>query len=149
MASVPAPVTVVTTAVDGIPSGATVSSFASLSLDPPLVSIGLIEGSRLLRDIRRSRRLMINLLSHDQENAALQFASRAEDRFLGIGWTWESGLPKLDGVASYAECVVESDLPAGDHAMIFCKVLECRLTDTPPLIYGARKFGTHSHFMPA
>ena len=47
MAGVPAPVTVVTTVGAGHPKGATVSSLASLSLEPALVSIALIKGSTL------------------------------------------------------------------------------------------------------
>ena len=147
MAGVPAPVTVVTTAVDGAPAGATVSSFASLSLEPPLVSIGLIEGSSLLDKVRRSGRLAINLLGHGQAEIAMQFASRVEDRFANISWGWRNGLPCLNGVASYLECAVETDLPAGDHAMIFCRVLDCQINDEPPLIYTARKFGTHSRLI--
>ena len=124
--------------------GATVSSFASLSLDPPLVSIGLIEGSGLLRSIRQSGRLAINLLAHDQSEIAMQFAGRSEDRFHGISWVWDNGLPHLNGIASYVACEVDSDIPAGDHAMIFCAVTGCQVNDRPPLVYTARKFGTHS-----
>ena len=74
----------------------------------------------------------------------MQFASRADDRFAGVSWVWHNGLPRLNGVASYMECVVESDVPAGDHAMIFGRVLACQINDEPPLIYTARQFGTHS-----
>ena len=48
MAGVCAPVTVVTTMTNGVPRGATVSSFASLSLNPPLVSVAFDRGSALL-----------------------------------------------------------------------------------------------------
>lgn len=144
MAGVPAPVTVVTSVEKGVPIGATVSSFASLSLDPKLVSIGLIEGSRILSTLRSNRRFAINLLSHAQADLALQFASRDADRFAGINWLWHNGLPRLHGITSYLECCIESDLQAGDHAMIFCRVLACQTHETPPLVYTARKFGTHS-----
>ena len=49
MSRVPAPVTVVTTRDGEQPAGATVSSFASLSLDPPLISIALIAAPRCSR----------------------------------------------------------------------------------------------------
>ncbi len=144
MASVPAPVTVVTSVDRGAPVGATVSSFASLSLEPKLVSIGLIEGSRILATLRTNRRFAINLLSHSQADLALQFASREPDRFAQVNWVWHNGLPRLNGIASYLECCIESDIQAGDHAMIFCRVLACQTHETPPLVYTARKFGTHS-----
>ena len=144
MAGVPAPVTVVTTSAMGMPAGATVSSLASLSLDPPLVSIALIRGSRLLEAVRGNRRLGINLLSHDQAGLALRFAGAAGDRFRGIGWAWDNGLPRLHGVSGFLQCVIESDVPAGDHAMLFCRVLGCDLPADPPLIHAARTFGTRS-----
>ena len=54
MAGVCAPVTVVTTIVDGVPYGATVSSLASLSLDPPLVSVAFDRASNLLARIQQA-----------------------------------------------------------------------------------------------
>ncbi|WP_281790397.1 flavin reductase family protein [Streptomyces sp. MK37H] len=53
MSGVCAPVTVVTaTAADARPHGSTVSSFASLSLDPPLVSFALDRASGLLAHLQ-------------------------------------------------------------------------------------------------
>ena len=92
-------------------SQGTVLSFASLSLEPLLVSIGLIEGNRILHGIRQSGRLAINLLAHDQSEIALHFAGRGADRFQGVSWVWNDGLPYPNGVASYAECFIESDIP--------------------------------------
>lgn len=149
MAGVPAPVTVVTTAEGGLPAGATVSSLASLSLDPPLVSIALMRGSRLLAALRANRRLAVNLLAHDQADLALHFAGRAGDRFGGIGWDWDNGLPRLHGISGFLHGVIESDVPAGDHALLFCRVLGCDLPADPPLITAARRFGTHSGLLAA
>ena len=74
MSRVPAPVTVVTTRDGDRPAGATVSSFASLSLDPPLISIALITASALLTKIRDARRFAVNVLAHDQAEIACKIA---------------------------------------------------------------------------
>jgi len=76
MAGVCAPVTVVTTMTDGVPDGATVSSFASLSLNPPLVSVAFDRGSALLRQIQAAGRFGVNVLGHAQDLARLVYAHR-------------------------------------------------------------------------
>lgn len=144
MARVPAPVTVVTTVCDGDPKGATVSSFASLSLEPPLITIALINGTALLESIRASKIFAVNLLGHRQSEIALQFASRTPDRFAGVSWNMDAGLPRLHGAASYLKCALEAEIEGGDHILIFGRVEDCSITDEPPLVYTARKFGTHS-----
>ncbi len=144
MAGVPAPVTIVTTRSGDGPHGATVSSFASLSLDPPLVSIALIEGSVLLGHIRRSGRFAVNLLNHRQEELALSFAARGGDRFAAASWVWNAGLPHIVGAASFLACDVHQEVPGGDHALLFGLVGDAVSSDAPPLVYTARVFGTHS-----
>jgi flavin reductase (DIM6/NTAB) family NADH-FMN oxidoreductase RutF len=144
MAGVPAPVTVVTTRWNGQPFGATVSSFASLSLDPPLISIGLIEGSTLLGVIRKAGRFAVNLLGHRQTDVALSFASRARDRFENVSWVWRSGLPHVIGAASFVACDLHQEVQGGDHALLFGLAQSAHVTDEPPLVYTARAFGTHS-----
>ena len=76
MAGVCAPVTVVTTAEAEIPYGATVSAFASLSLNPPMISVALDRSSQLLARILRTRRFGINVLEKSQEETARLFAAR-------------------------------------------------------------------------
>lgn len=144
MARVPAPVTVVTASLDGKPVGATVSSFASLSLDPPLISIALMAQSGLADVIAGSASFAVNLLGHCQEAIAMAFASRAEDRFSDVSWVWENGLPRIIGAASFMVCALHQEVQGGDHRLMFGRVLSSHLTDEPPLVYTARAFGTHS-----
>jgi flavin reductase (DIM6/NTAB) family NADH-FMN oxidoreductase RutF len=144
MAGVPAPVTVVTTAVNGKAQGATVSSFTSLSLTPPLISIALIEGSSLLGAMRASGQFAVNLLNHRQADLAVAFASRSEDRFAGVSWVWTAGLPQILDAASFVVCGLEQEVSAGDHALLFGRVSAAELSERPPLVYTARLFGTHS-----
>lgn len=144
MAGVPAPVTVVTTQCDGKPHGATVSSFASLSLEPRLISIALIEGSALLAHCRKARRFAVNLLGFRQTELALKFASRCDDRFADIPWASDRGLPRLAGASAFVVCELFQEVQGGDHALLFGQVLDAEITAELPLIYSARKFGTNS-----
>src|SRR5438105_11403406 len=76
MASVCTPVSVVTAMADHLPHGTTVSAFASLSLDPPMVLVALDRGSDLLALVRRTGRFGLNVLSGAQSHLALRFARK-------------------------------------------------------------------------
>src|SRR5260370_22970250 len=93
MAAVCAPVTVVT-AADGGLLGTTVSAFASLSLRPPMITVALDRGSRLLEPVFRTRRFGVNVLGHSQDETARLFAQRSVDRFAAVRLRYEHGLPR-------------------------------------------------------
>ena len=147
MAGVCAPVTVVTAAAGDDPHGATVSSLASLSLRPALLSIALDRRSSLLTRIRTSGRFGVNVLSASQDDVALTFASRSDDRFAQAPWSMSDGLPRLDDVAGWAACDLWRTVEAGDHLLLIGAVRTAASAQRPPLVYGHRTFGTHSRFV--
>jgi flavin reductase (DIM6/NTAB) family NADH-FMN oxidoreductase RutF len=142
MASVPAPVTVVTTFVDGRPHGSTVSSFASLSLDPPMVLIALDLGSGLLRRLRGAGRFAVNVLSSEQRELALAFARKGDDRFGEVAWDLSGGLPRLAGIAAWLACEVDGIITGGDHGIAMGRVVAAEHMPLPPLTYHRRLYGT-------
>lgn len=146
MAAVCAPVTVVTTTVDGMPHGATVSSFASLSLQPPLITIALDRRSSLLTQLRARGRFGVNLLGHGQADLATRFARRDVDRFTDTDWYFDHDLPRLHGSAGWLVCDVHTVVDGGDHDLILGHVEAAAHAEHPPLIYAHRTFGTHSHY---
>ncbi|MFC9789861.1 flavin reductase family protein [Rhodococcus sp. NPDC127528] len=146
MAGVCAPVAVVTTADEDGPHGATVSSLASLSLRPALLSIALDTRSALLERILATGRFGVNVLSAAQEGTATVFASRGADRFGSTPWSMNHGLPRLDQVAGWAECDLRQSFEAGDHLLLIGAVKGAASSHRPPLVYGHRTFGTHSRF---
>lgn len=146
MAGVCAPVTVITTADDDGPHGATVSSLASLSLRPALLSIALDTRSSLLARILTTGRFGVNVLSSAQDDVATGFASRGMDRFGSVPWTSSNGLPRLDDVAGWAACDLWQTIEAGDHLLLIGSVTTAASHHRPPLVYGHRTFGTHSNF---
>lgn len=129
-------VTVVTTIDEsGTPHGLTVNSFASLSLDPPLVLWSLRGNSASLPVFRGARHFAINILSSQQEQVSRDFA-RSIDRFATVGW--DEGLeclPLIRDSLGWVECALHSELPGGDHSLFVGRVLRARATQRSPLLY--------------
>lgn len=148
MSGVCAPVTVVTTATtDGRPHGSTVSSFTSLSLDPPLASFALDRGSGLLPHLHQGARVGVNILAAHQHTLAASFARRCPgtgSKFDGITWTTRAGLPHLPDSAGWTAGRVERHVPGGDHVLLVISVEEAHSTPAAPLVYLRRSFGTYS-----
>jgi flavin reductase (DIM6/NTAB) family NADH-FMN oxidoreductase RutF len=148
MASVCAPVTVVTTVVDGEPYGSTVSAFASLSLSPPMVSVALDHRSRLLAAVRRSGVFGVNVLHRDHQELATRFALPDVDRFAGVEWELDRDVPRIAGAGDWIACEVDSAVTGGDHVLLLGAVLDAVHTELRPLTYAHRTFGTHAALPP-
>lgn len=146
MAGVCAPVTVVTTTHDDTPYGTTISSFASLSLEPPLITVAFDVKSSMLRRIERVGRFGVNLLGHGQADLAMLFARRDADRFGSTEWHYDSELPRLQGAAGWIVCELDSSVRGGDHQLLFGLVTAASRAELPPLVYAHRTFGTHSRY---
>jgi len=130
-------VTVVTTLSEaGEPKGLTVSSFCSLSLDPPLVLICIERNASLHQHLAPGSHFAVNILSEEQELISRRFASRNGDRFEGIGYKrGPSGTPLLEDVIAHVECVVQECHPAGDHTIFVGQVESAETTEGKPLTY--------------
>ena len=146
MSEVCSPVTVITSIEDGVPHGTTVSAFASLSLEPPMVSVALDRGSDLLRMVRRSRRIGVNVLAQSQRELAVAFARKGGDKFAGVQWTSDSGLPRLTNAAGWLACEVEELVAGGDHVILLAHVTTAAVQASLPLTYHRRGYGTHTPF---
>ena len=116
MAAVCAQVTIVT-AAEGGPFGTTVSAFASLSLRPPMITVALDRGSRLLEPVLRTRRFGVNVLGQGQEETARLFALRSANRFAAADWHYDHGLPRLLGAPAWLACeLAQAVRGRGPHA---------------------------------
>jgi len=150
MASVCTPVSVVTTLADGLPYGTTVSAFASLSMEPPMLLVSLDCGSDLLALVRQTARFGLNVLASTQTDLALNFARKGgAGKFAGVLWEVAAAVPRIPEAASFAACAVDQIVPAGDHVVVFGRVLIAASASSPPLTYQARAFGTHAPVPPA
>jgi flavin reductase (DIM6/NTAB) family NADH-FMN oxidoreductase RutF len=143
MATVCTPVSVVTAMAGDRPHGSTVSAFASLSMNPPMVLVSLDLGSELLRHIRDSGAFGLNVLHDGQATLAASFARKGDDKFNGVSWVLQAGVPRLDGCAGWLGCAVERLVGGGDHVVAFGRVIDAGHQTASPLTYHQRQFGTH------
>jgi flavin reductase (DIM6/NTAB) family NADH-FMN oxidoreductase RutF len=138
-------VTIVTAWDGGVVHGMTVSSFSSLSVDPPLVLVCAFRGSRTRELIGRSGRFAVNLLAEGQASLATRFAGRRpadQSPLEGVAWrAGRGGVPLIEGAAAVIECTVAATHEAGTHTIVVGRV-ESAVVDptTRPLVYWQRDF---------
>jgi flavin reductase (DIM6/NTAB) family NADH-FMN oxidoreductase RutF len=114
--------------------GATVNSFTSVSLDPPLVLVSLGKASKCAEALRPGRPFAVNVLHHGQRDLAMQFAGRPEDGF-PVDWEVRAGVPHLAGCAAFFRCVTRDVHDAGDHVLVVGLVEDFRAYGHPPLLF--------------
>lgn len=153
MAQWPSGVTVVTTLVDGAWHGMTASSFSSVSLDPPLVSVCLDRRLYSHGLISAAGVFGINVLAKDQAEVARVFAGMVpgvEDRFAGESWTTaETGTPLLDSALGWLDCRVVHEYPGGDHTIFVGEVVAGHAARrTAPLLFHSRGWGQFADVLP-
>lgn len=117
-------VTIVTAlATDGRPIGVTVSSFNSVSLDPPLILWSLSLNSPNLAAFQAASHYAINVLSSGQQDLSNRFAARIPDRFSDVPLsTGLGGVPLLKNCCAWFECTSEAHYPGGDHLIFVGRV---------------------------
>lgn len=130
-------ITVVTTIDgDGAPYGVTATSFASLSLDPPLVQWSLRNAAYSLSIFLQSGRFAVNILSAEQTAISRRFATPDIDRFAGQPTEpGLNGLSLLPGAVAWIECDLEETLAGGDHTILVGRVLRARTFEQTPLLH--------------
>ena len=130
-------VTVVTAITAAGPVGFTCQSFASLSLDPPLVMFCPARTSSTWPTLRALGRFTINILADDHEWLSDRFASTGIDRFTGVGFTLSAqGGPVLEGVLAWVDCTLRAEHDGGDHTIVVADVLDLDAApDAMPLFY--------------
>lgn len=140
----PTGVAVVSTlGADGVFVGLTVSSFTSLSLDPPLILWALSSRSSSLRAFETSERFAVNILAEDQVEISQRFASSSRDKFHGVAThPGLGGTPLIEGCAAYIECRFESAQPGGDHVIFVGRVERVQVRARAPLVYVGARYRT-------
>jgi flavin reductase (DIM6/NTAB) family NADH-FMN oxidoreductase RutF len=146
MGNVAAAVSVVTAFHDGGPHGTTVSAFSSLSMDPPMMLVSLDNSSNLLAKLDVGSRIGVNVLGAHQDQVALRFAGKGDDKFLDVPWQLEDGAPALLDRHAWVALTVDRLVVAGDHTLVLGAVEAADTTDVAPLTYWQRSFGTHQRF---
>lgn len=151
LGSYPTGVAIVTTrAPDGRPVGLTINSFASLSLDPPLVLWSLVNRSSNLEVFRHCAHFTINVLASGHVELAKRFANpQIANKFEGtpVHETPE-GIPAIEGAVATLVCANDQQSDAGDHLLLFGRVLRVGTSEGTPLVFHAGRFTALSSVMP-
>lgn len=134
-------VCVVTAPAEGGPVGITANSFASLSLEPPLVLWSPARASRRFAAFCAAEHFAIHVLAEDQFALARHFALKGRDFALeGVSANAE-GVPLLPGCLARFECRQEAVHDGGDHALIIGRVLRVSHRAGVPLVFSAGRYG--------
>jgi 3-hydroxy-9,10-secoandrosta-1,3,5(10)-triene-9,17-dione monooxygenase reductase component len=139
----PSGVTVVTVrGDDGRDYGMTVSAFASLSLQPPLVLVCIGEDATIASAVAAAGHFAVSVLSQDQEALARRFAESDADRFAGNAVTrGVGGLALLDGAAAHLQCAIVARHRGGDHTIVVGEVLFATTVEGAlPLVYALGRY---------
>lgn len=142
----PTGVAIVTSvAADGERLGATVSSFNTVSLDPPLVLFSMARNARSFGAWSAAQHFAVNILHEDQSSVSTRFARALSDKWLGldpvIGAV--SGMPLLRDALAWIECRTWARHDGGDHLIIIGEIVayERRLASSGrPLVFSESRY---------
>ena len=131
--------------VDGRFVGLAASSFTSVSLDPPLVSVSLAGTSRTWPTLRRSAHLGVTVLADHHDEVCRQLAGPVETRFDDLACTAspEGAVTLDDGLARF-DCTIYREVEAGDHVVVLLRlhaVEKADAGDGSPLVFHNSAFG--------
>ncbi|WP_298243716.1 flavin reductase family protein [uncultured Bradyrhizobium sp.] len=136
-------VTIITAAApDGKPYGLTCNSFASVSLNPPLVLWSLVVYSSSLTIFQNASHFTVNVLGASQQALATKFAKSSDDKFTGVDWTPGLGnAPVLAESVANFQCRSVNRYYGGDHVIFLGAVEAYTYNATEPLLFARGAFG--------
>ncbi|MET9924132.1 MULTISPECIES: flavin reductase family protein [unclassified Streptomyces] len=140
-------VTVVTARDEDGPTGFACQSFASLSLDPPLVSFMVARTSTTWPRIARAGSFCVNILGAEQGALCRAFAVSGADKFAGVAYEEApaTGSPLLDSVPAWIDCRVHTVHTGGDHLIVVGRVEALGAAEeAEPLLFHRGVFGRFS-----
>jgi len=119
----------------------TISSFNSVSLDPPLVLWSIANDAQSYDSFMNAEYFAVNVLTMEQQDLSSRFATKGIDKFDGL--VCREGLhgaPILPEYAACFECSTEHRYDGGDHKIIVGRVLRLEDRETDPLIFYRGRF---------
>ncbi|MFD9718896.1 flavin reductase family protein [Streptomyces sp. NPDC059076] len=145
MSLLAAPLTIVTARdTEGRPWGFTASSVTSVSLEPPLLLVGMSRTSSCFPALSEADEFTVNVLGEGHRELARTFATTGVDRFAGvsIGDWGDSTVPYLTDVSVAFRCSASSRIPVGDHTLLVGELTQMRGhgATASPLVWYRRDF---------
>ncbi|MEV6258842.1 3-hydroxy-9,10-secoandrosta-1,3,5(10)-triene-9,17-dione monooxygenase reductase subunit [Nocardia sp. NPDC051929] len=139
-------VTVVTAIHNGKAYGFTCQSFASVSLEPPLILFCPRRSSRSWLHIEQAGSFCVNVLSREQEKLSAHFGTAGDRGFESVAWRpAPTGSPALDHALTWIDCTIETIHNAGDHHIVVGRVFAVREPAIPqerPLLFYRGTYST-------
>lgn len=127
----------------GLPVGMTMSSFNSVSIDPPLVLFSVRQAARNFSAMRDARGFAVNVLARDQQALAERFARTMDDPWDEVGRTLgHAEAPLLAGALAHLECEPYAQYDGGDHVVFVVRVLRhsVRPGEAAPLVFFRSRY---------
>jgi flavin reductase (DIM6/NTAB) family NADH-FMN oxidoreductase RutF len=136
-------VTIITAmASDGKPYGITCNSFASVSLNPPLVLWSLGVYSSSLSVFQNASHFTVHVLGTSQQALANKFANSSEDKFADVDWTPGLGnAPVLAESVANFQCRSVNRYYGGDHVIFLGAVEAYAYNAKEPLLFARGAYG--------
>lgn len=128
---------------DGALIGLTMSSFNSVSLDPPLVLFSIGCSAYSLNAMLEARSFGINLLSRAQRDLSDRFAKAQTDKWRDVAHVVSDlEAPLLDGALAHFECRPYAHYDGGDHVIFVVRVLRFSALagDEGPLVFFGGRY---------
>lgn len=121
----------------GEPIGLTINSFASVSLNPPMILWSLQNDSDIFDTMSACTRWAVNILRSDQQAISAQYAKRGDHLLEPTHFrVAPSGIPVMPNSLVSFECELEARYPGGDHSILLARVLEMTQRDNgAPLVF--------------
>lgn len=137
----PSGVVAVAAVIDGTAVGLAASSFTSVSLSPPLVSVSIARTSKTWPDLRRASHLGITVLAEHQGVVCRKLAGPVDDRFtdLAVSITSDGALLLDEGLAHFG-CTIYREVEAGDHVLVLLQLHSVGHIAGQPLVFHRSGF---------
>ena len=139
-------VVLVTCWLEDRPWGTTVTTFASVSADPPTILVSLHSEGTTSRAISEKRSFGVSILTAEQIAVAHYGSAPGAPKFLepfvepGDG---SSQSPVVAGALAHFDCDLADDVQIADHTVLFGRVRAARASHGgKPLVYQRRGYGT-------
>lgn len=126
----------------GGPAGFACQSFASVSLEPPLVLFCVAHTSVSWPRIAATGRFVVNVLAADQREVCAQFATSGVHKFAGVDWSSTAWGPAIKDCIAEVMCIVQDVHAAGDHDIVVGHAQQLVVPrDDAPLLFFRGDFG--------
>jgi flavin reductase (DIM6/NTAB) family NADH-FMN oxidoreductase RutF len=137
-------VVLVTCRLDGRPWGMTVTSFVSVSADPPSVLISLGSETTSARAITATRRFGVSILAEEQVALARLCSATGAAKFLEPFVDPDDGgtaSPPVAGALAHLDCALAQTVRIADHTIFIGRVRAARSSRSgTPLLYHRRGY---------